>query len=551
MYRLILVLSCVIACACSRPSNNSADTGAGAGDPDLIATDASVEMGPEQAYDGSTDVTEVGPDLEPGPSVAMVGALTIEGAYEDGLHVFRGIPYAEPPLGELRFAYPLPYEGTGTFDATRFGERCLQPNIAFTSLQGSEDCLTLNVWTAQLSSAEKAPVMVWFHGGAFVQGSATEKTYHGHDLAQHGVVVVTANYRLGPLGFTTHPGLTGDGGPVVNAGLADQLLVLDWVQQHIAAFGGDPENVTVFGESAGGIATCALISAGQAEGRFQRAILQSGPCTQLLALPDVPTANAQAEALGQAVGCDAADPGFADCMRAADAETLTSALGFRPGVVFGDGAAWTPVRDGTTVPLDVDAALASASPGVDIIAGSNADEGSIVLVGVSQGVVTVDYQAATTQMFGADADAVRARYPVADFGGEAEAIAAIFGDQFVCGTRRVARLRRQAGAGVWLYHFAHPFVTPIGDLGAMHGAELPFVFGTELTLVKLRPDEEPLSELMQRYWTRFAATGDPNGGADFVWPVYEAATDRHVVLDLPASEGAALRSEDCDFWDSL
>jgi len=237
-------------------------------------------------------------------------------------------------------------------------------------------------------------------------------------------------------------------------------------------------------------------------------------------------------------------------MRNVDAETLTTALGFRPGVVFGDGAAWTPVRDDVTVPLDVETALASAPP-VDLLLGANADEGSLVLVGASQGVVMVEYDAAIDQMFGADGDQVRAQYPVADYAGEAEAVAAIFGDQFVCGTRRVARLREQAGSRVWLYHFAHPFVTPIGDLGAMHGAELPFVFGTELALVKLRDDELPLSELMQRYWTRFAATGDPNGGQDVAWPRYETASDEHVLLKLPAATGSDLRRSECDFWDSL
>ncbi len=533
MKMLGAVLTMLVLGGCSKQATPARDTGVDGADAPSFDVRVDVRADASDDADGST-----GPD---GPVQIETTSGPVGGEREDGRSVFLGIPYAQPPVGERRWAPPADLIWTTPFDATSFGSRCPQPNIAFTSLVGDEDCLTLNVWG--YDEGANKPVMVWFHGGSFLQGSATEKTYHGQDLTLHDVVVVTANYRLGALGFLAHPSLPGR-----NFGLQDQLAVLDWVSANARALGGDPGNVTVFGESAGGIAACLMVAGGHGEGRFDRAISQSGPCTGLLPLPDVAAAEAQGDALAAAVSCDQAADVVA-CLRGLPQNDIVDALGFRLGVIFGDGAAWVPVRDDVLVPIDVEVALATAA--TPMLMGSNADEGSLAIIAANQGIIEIDYTTATEQMFGTRADVIRAQYPRAGYPDDVEAVAAILGDRFVCGTRRVARLRANAGHAVWLYHFTHSFVTPIGDLGAVHGSELPFVFGTELTLVKLRDDEIPLSELMQRYWSRFAVTGDPNGGADVAWPPYSTAGDSHIVLDTEPSTAGQLRTSTCDFWDGV
>jgi para-nitrobenzyl esterase len=543
--QILLFLALIHAVACSSaPESN--ERVAEAHDADAgFATDVSREI------DAGGTPADAGEPLEvydPAPTVTTANGDVV-GKLKGEVYAFKGIPFARPPIAELRWAPPVaPDSWTEPLQASGFGQRCVQPNLIFSGTTGQEDCLYLNVWTPAEASAEPRAVMLWFHGGSFTQGATSDKQYHGHDLAAEDVIVVTASYRLGALGYLAHPALAeaypqGGSG---NFGMLDQQMALRWVRDNIEAFGGNPENVTLFGESAGAISTCMHLFAPDSHGLFHKAILESGPCIGLMPTPDTAEAEQYGVALQTELGCDGDDP--IACMRSADPLEVNAALGYRPGVVFGDGPPWGPVRDDLVVPADFDVELGDGSLDVDMLIGANADEGALVLVGANQGIVTVDYQAELEQMFGDDATRVAQTYPLSDYEDGTMALANVIDDRFVCGTREVARLRAEAGTAVYQYHFTYEFVTLLGALGAMHGAELAFVFGTELALTKLEGDEVLLSEAMQRYWTRFARTGDPNGDGDPTWPRYDAESDEHLVFDLDITAGAKLRAEKCDFW---
>ncbi len=341
------------------------------------------------------------------------GAL--QGVSEAGVSVYKGIPYARPPVGPLRWRAPIPAEGwTGVRDAKAFGSACLQPPQAPNGLYSggmapmSEDCLTLNVWAP--AGAKTLPVMVWIHGGALLGGSSSEPLYDGAKLARQGIVFVSINYRLGLLGYFAHPALSAESPQKLsgNYGLLDQIESLRWVRDNIEAFGGDPEQVTIAGESAGGLSAIALMTSPQAKGLFKRAIVQSGymPAYRALHEPTLglPSAEAGGEALGKAAGATTADR-----LRATNLVTL-----FTAGLATG----WQPepVIDGVTLPRQLVETFARGEQAkADVLAGFNEGEiRSLPFLMPPAPATSAAYVADVRKRFGVKADAYLAVYPGAD-----------------------------------------------------------------------------------------------------------------------------------------
>lgn len=470
--------------------------------------------------------------------------------------VFLGLPYAAPPVGELRFRPPAPAAPwSEPLEAFSRGSMCPQLNAlngAFAE-GSSEDCLTLNVWTPASPSATALPVLVWIHGGGFVLGSGGEAAYDGQALSEAtGHVVVTLNYRLGPLGFLASPELKSEDPAHPssgNYGLEDQRLALSWVQANIAAFEGDPGAVTIFGESAGGASVCHHMVSPDSEGLFHAAVLESGPCDLVV---DEAAAFATADALAVAVGCDGDDR--LACLRQATPEALLTAL---PAPSFGvqdSGTTWYPVIDGEVLPSKPSELLeAGALADVPVILGANADEATLFF---QLGGATVEdeagFLALAEQAVPGQADEVIAQYPVASYGSyQAAAVAAFSDAAFICPTRRAARAISAAGNPTYLYHFTYGPTSLFGDLGAFHSAEVKFVFATpgQILPQPLTEEELTLSRAISGYWTRLV-TGDPNAEGELEWPAYALASDPHIVLDLSLSIGDHLREAECDFWDA-
>jgi para-nitrobenzyl esterase len=526
--------------------SSGSDTASTSGDTSSTSDDTSTSSGADTSGSG------------PQPALVNSPAGPIAGEANGGVREFLGIPYAEPPVGERRWRPSLALAPwTDTLDATQARAICPQSAIVGSGIDGEEDCLFLNVWTPD-PAPEGAPVMVWIHGGGFRSGSGSDALYDGRKLAAKGVVVVNINYRLGPLGMMAHSALTAeDVGRAAsgNYGLEDQQLALKWVRDNIDAFGGDPDNVTIFGESAGAFSACYHLVMPESAGLFDRAIFQSGPCVFNTPLENL----AQGEALGAevavAVGCDT-DPDPLACLRSKTQAEIITALPPRPSFFVGEGTEWRPILDGHVLPTHPAAAVASGDfTKVPVIVGSNADEGTLFLALSETDFTQTDYEAFAASNFGDKAALVLAEYPASDFASVNDALATVIGDSiFVCGARATARALAAQNAPVFLYHFTHPLSFPLypdQDLGAFHAADVPFVFQNPFITVRLNAEERALSDQIQGYWTRFAATGDPNGADAVAWPAYDATTDQHLTLDLTLGADSALKKDRCDFWDTI
>jgi para-nitrobenzyl esterase len=422
------------------------------------------------------------------PPRVVIDTGTLEGAVDSsGVTVFRGIPYAAPPVGSLRWSPPrAPLHWTGVRSATQLGHNCIQhqpySDIDPFTAGVSEDCLYLNVWTNSLDArAPRRPVMVWIHGGGFWAGFGGEERHNGARLAQKGAVVVTLNYRLGAFGFLAHPALAAESPhhAAGNYGLLDQIAALQWVKRNIEHFGGDPSRVTIFGESAGGMSVGSLIASPLAKGLFERAIMESGTGIGVgIASPD--TARANAVRLAESLGVRESGADAAVRLRGLSADSvLAASLRIGPS---GTPMFW-PVVDGWVLPQAVDSALASGRANiVPVIAGSNRDEGD-------------EWMGAPTRTF--------------------------------------ARLISARGAPTYLYMFSR-----VGDdsanraRGAYHSAEITFVFGRPHPLQSSAgstPYDSTVADAMSDYWVAFATSGDPNGpptaGKWPHWPRYSSGSD--------------------------
>ena len=494
---------------------------------------------------------------------------TLHGTKTGGIRSFLGIPYAAPPVGDLRWRTPQPAaKWKGTLQAIEVGSQCPQ-TLSLSGPSDDEDCLYLNVWTP--SGAHDLPVMVWLHGGAFIFGSGGDKYYAGGPLASHGVVIVTINYRIGPFGFMAHPGLDAEDPDYPtsgNYGFEDQRVALEWVQRNIRAFGGDPEHVTLFGESAGGYSTCVQYVSSRTAGLFEDAISESGFCTSHALVLDKADAEQQGVTLGTQLGCPGSDASAIACMRQLTSDQLLAAtqppqpVNQMPGgPLFADPVlpASLPSIDGYVVsaPLDMQFASGTFTPR-PLLLGTNKNEGTLLVSDLYAKPVSSDdeYQAALAVRFGAaNVPAIIAMYPSSAFPSPNDALAQVAGDAFfVCAARKTARGAAAAGASVYRYTFVHPIANPISqDLGVFHSSEIPYVFGNDdFPLGAIGDDGQPLVDTMQGYWTSFAKHGgDPDDGVDPDWPMYDVATDPYQSLDLGVTSGTGLETSACDFWDSL
>ena len=502
--------------------------------------------------DGGGECTVAAPV---GANVVATERGLVRGVAAGTTIAFRGLPYAAPPLGGLRFHLPARAAcWTDVRDASTFGAVCPQLDDTQNPV-GGEDCLTLNVWTSNLRPAGPMPVLVFLHGGGNNQGSSSAGSgptalYDGQALAGRGSVVVTLNYRLGALGFLQHAALEREGA-YGNWGLWDQLAALRWIQRNIGAFGGDPARVLLFGQSAGGLDVCALVSSPQAAGLFSRAILQSGGCT-VQARGD---ALASGERLVTGAGCNTATDAIA-CLRG---KTPTELLRALPVVVTGLGptpfaAALEPqVLPGQ--PLDrIRAGLHNKVP---IVVGSNSAETYRMLPAPEQLASAAQYQAAARTFLAqlalspSTVEAILAVYPASDYPSPHAALVALTTDvRWTCPSRAYARALAPHGP-TWRYFFTQGLDAtraPAASLaGAFHGLELLYVFGV-LEVAGYRPTDadRALSEYAQIYWWQLAATGSTLTARAAPWPAYDATRDTYLTLGTPLTDGAGVRTRQCD-----
>lgn len=456
--------------------------------------------------------------------VVEVSGGALRGLEENGIYVFRGIPFAKPPVGSRRWRAPAaPESWSGVRSALNFGPACVQAPFPKDSpyyrpmSRLSEDCLYLNVWTPALIPEEPLPVMVWIHGGSFTRGSGSIDSYDGTSLALDGVVLVTINYRLNIFGYLAHPELSQErGGSSGNYGLLDQIAALKWVQVNIARFGGDPRNVTVFGESAGSSAVNQLLAAPDAEGLFQRAIGQSGGF--LSPQPELVAGHAFGQEVFERAGVENLEAmrslGSADLMRVlADMES--------------SGHRVRPLVDGRIIP---DQAIERFRRGdqnkVPVLLGYNRDESTVfALLPEPPPLLYSNHEdfSAGVRNYGRLAS-LPLRWLYSEEEGSAQPYLDFWRDLiFGWNMQTWARLNEESGQPAWLYYFTHVPDTDFGaKLGAYHAAEISYIFGNGV------PDnaaDKRVHELMRGYWVNFARNGDPNGEGLPEWPRFGSGAD--------------------------
>lgn len=494
----------------------------------------------------------------PDPALVRIAAGTLRGAVVSDHRLFAGIPYAAAPLGAMRFAPPAPTPGwPGERDATRPGPRCIQDpdSDPERGANSAEDCLSLNVWTPPVSE-EKRPVMVWIHGGAFAGGSG-DIYDAGRLAARGGLVVVTVNYRLGTLGFLAHPAL-GAGGDVGNYGLADQQAALRWVRDNIADFGGDPEKVTVAGESAGGMSVCDhLVSPGSA-GLFRAAILMSAPCQ---AQADLAAATPRSLEYAAAAGCP--DPATAGtCLRALPVDALRKPVWY---FNIGSDELTGPVTGSALIPQPPLTAFGTdRSERVPVLIGTTRDEFTLFValryLRHGQRYTTGDYPQLLADTFGADAAAVGAHYPIDRYGGVAQAYSAAVTDgAFACVSDRMAGELSRTGP-VYAYEFndrSAPAPEVMRTLpfpvGASHSLELRYLFDVG-GAPPLNPAQQQLSDQMIDYWSAFVRSGDPAVDGQPDWPEFDGSgTPTRMSLQADGSrvDNGYAHVHQCPFWAGL
>jgi len=482
-----------------------------------------------------------------------------------GVKVFKGIPFAAAPVGALRFREAQPAQPwSGVLDGTKWGNTCVQPpaptrpigvNQATDMPDSpaiSEDCLNLNVWTPAKSAGEKLPVMVWFYGGAYNEGGGSMPFADGTKLAQKGVIVISLNYRVGALGFLSHPELTAASPHHAsgNQALSDSIAALKWVQQNVAAFGGDPSNVTIFGQSAGACITAALTGSPVASGLFQRAISQSGAWAGLTAAKmSTREANEQRSVTAlEALGVHS----LAE-LQALPAEKLATVR--NQGIII----------DGWIVPEDLSKTFAEGRQNkVDVLLGSNSNEGGS-FGGFGPPTTLATWQGGAVQRWGDLGQIGLMAYPTANDDEAKVAATRPFTDGIAWFMHLYADTQAKAGKSAYLYQFARTPASAPGkpNGGASHAADLAYVFGNLETVREVPDNSDPavvsrsapdikLADQMMSYWTNFARTGNPNGRGLPNWPqVTQMQRHQAMLLDVDSKPGSTMTPAQVALYDAL
>jgi para-nitrobenzyl esterase len=466
---------------------------------------------------------------------------------------FLGIPYAAPPVGPLRWQSPQPVaHWTGVRTATQFAPNCAQPASNFGLASMSENCLYLNVYAPADHKVGNGtlPVMVWFHGGVFVWGESND--YDPAQLVKNGVIVVTINYRLGALGFLAHPALASHtGGPSGDYGLMDQQAALRWVQHNIRAFGGNPHNVTLFGESSGGLSVLSQLASPGARGLFNRAIVESGAYT--LTPVSLATAELAGQAFASSTGCS---DQTASCLRSLPVSTILKDQ---------DPAGYRPDIDGQVLTESLEKAFATGDFNrVPIINGSNLDERRLFIAIdelIGDPITAINYESmieSTEQLSVTQAAAVVAHYPLGSYPSPAVALSAVQTDaSFACLALTVDTSTSKY-VPTYSYEFADQqapkrYEPPVSfPYGAAHESDVQYLFDLDNTPYPgvLSPQQQTLAASMRRYWTNFATDGNPSSSGAVTWPRF-GSTNHHVLsLDVPSAsvESNFATSHQCAFW---
>jgi para-nitrobenzyl esterase len=516
------------------------------------------------------------------PRVTTANGI-VEGVAEpSGIRAFRGIPFAAPPVGDLRWKAPQPPKNwDGVRPAEKFGAQCMQRRVFgdmnFRASGMSEDCLFLNVWTPAKSATERLPVLVYYYGGGFIAGDGSEPRYDGEAMARRGIVALTVNYRLGVFGFFAHPELTKESPQHAsgNQGLLDQVAALQWVQRNIAAFGGDPSRVTIAGESAGSISVSVLMASPLSKGLIAGAIGESGAMIAPT-LPAVPLADGEQAGVKFATAVKAADLAALRAMPAAELLEATA----RPDIPRG-----AATIDGYLLPKPVvEIYKAGEQAKVPLLAGWNSEESNYrALLGPKTEPTPENYAAAVKKRYGDHADEILKLYPGNTPEEVQESGTALAGDQFIAYStwKWIDLQAKTGGKPVYRYYYSHPRppMTPeMGDAvaglaggvirgeqaaatprpptpkGAVHSADIEYAMGNLSTnkVYAWTPDDQKVSETFLGYFANFVKTGDPNGPGLPKWPAVNGASGEHVMhIDVtskaqPAAHRA--RYELLDSW---
>ncbi len=488
--------------------------------------------------------------------IVRVEGGQISGTNAEGVRSYKGIPYAAPPVGEMRWKPPQPVMAwEGVRECSAYGPDCPQAPYPQTSLfyspprQQSEDCLYLNVWTAA-RAGEKRPVMVWIHGGALTRGSGATGVYDGKAFAKKGVVLITINYRLGPLGYLAHPELTAESPQRSsgNYGVLDQIAALKWVQKNVAAFGGDPSRVTIFGESAGSWSVNVLVASPLAKGLFHRAIGQSGgsfgPMTYLKEdRKTLQSAEKSGAAFAKSAGADSIKE-----LRAITAEKIIDHFN---NEAEGRKFRTAPNVDGWVLPDEIRNIFAQGKQNdVPVIVGSNANEMTSLTVPTLVPKTMENYRKRADTYYGQMVKEFEALYPVKS---EADIAGAFLGslrdEAFTLPMRTWARMTAIGKSKAYLYFFSHAPPNPNSKyLGAFHAGEIAYVFNNLNRQNPLMQDADyKLADMMSSYWVNFATTGNPNGKGLIKWIPYDPNSEAYIDFGDTVEVRNHLLKEQLDF----
>jgi para-nitrobenzyl esterase len=510
-----------------------------------------------------TGLFAYGPSNSAGPSgLIRTDNLRIESGIISGIKsqggdvaIFKGIPFGAPPIGDLRWRAPAPVAAwKGIRPCKAFGPNPMQGkpvpfsvyNQDFLIPAGdpiSEDCLYLNVWTAAKSPKEKRPVIVWIYGGGFVSGSGSLPLYDGEAMAKKGIVFVTINYRLGIFGFFAHPDLSKESGHNAsgNYGLMDQIAALHWVQKNIAAFGGDPSNVSIAGQSAGSMSVNCLVASPLAKGLFRRAIAESG--AYLFSTPvRMTTYLKQAEDQGMKVMETVHASSLADLRNMSAADLMAKTFGFRG-----------PIVDGFVLPASIPDIFASGKQNqATLLTGWNGDEGT-ALASLGGGLKSADdFKKQVQQQYGAAADSILKYYPASSDEQAANSQLDYFRD-ITFGVQNYAWCKMATKSGkepVYLYNFTRkvPASDPYKKYGAFHTGEVAYAYDNLDFLHRpWEPIDHTLAQKMSDYWANFAKTGDPNGPGLVHWAPFGSQTNQAMVFDVESGMAPVANQAALDF----